>query len=256
MNNGGTSMQNRETDSLYFSYLINLYTISGDLETVEEIRNIKLKYPTFPFENYVKGVFIDAHITYYGMDFLLATSKLRDATIYNYGLNGQNEKNKVQLLLILDNLKHLSNDFVVNDNFNLMNLEKINTILTEIEIFEFINAIINKPNGVNIIKNIINKKTGYYNIQFLANIFDLLGREQFILKYMCDENFYNFISVINNNYLNTNCRIEDFIRKYDKYSEVFIKLNNQNLNAERTNKLNAALFASRILPFDIKTVEV
>lgn len=71
-------MQNRETDSLYFSYLINLYTISGDLETVEEIRNIKLKYPTFPFENYVKGVFIDAHITYYGMDFLLATSKLRD----------------------------------------------------------------------------------------------------------------------------------------------------------------------------------
>ena len=73
---------------------------------------------------------------------------------------------------------------------------------------------------------------------------------------MCDENFYNFISVIDNNYLNTNCRIEDFIRKYDKYSEVFIKLNNQNLNAERTNKLNAALFASRILPFDIKTVEV
>jgi hypothetical protein len=248
-------MQNQEMDSLYFSYLINLYTSSGELETVEEIRNIKLKYPTFPFENYVKGVFTDAHITYYGMDFLLATSKLRDATIYNYGLNGQNEKNKVQFLLISDNLKRLSNDFVVNDNFSLIDLEKINAILSEMDVFEFINVVIGKPNGVNIIKDIINKKTGYYNIQFLSNNFDLLGREQYILKYICDENFYKFISVIDNNYLNTNNRIEDFIQKYDKYSEVFTKLNNQNLNAERTNKLNAALFASRILPFDIKTVE-
>lgn len=248
-------MQNQETDSLYFSYFINLYTSSGDLEAVEEIRNIKLKYPTFPFENYVKGVFTDAHITYYGLDFLLATSKLRDATIYNYGLNGQNEKNKVQLLLISSNLKRLSNEFAINDNFSLVDLEKINVILTEMDIFEFINAIVNKPNGINIIKDIINKNTEYYNIQFLSNNFDLLGREQFILKYVCDENFYKFISVIDNNYLNTNIRVEEFLQKYDKYSDVFTKLNNQNLNAERTNKLNAALFASYILPFDIKTID-
>lgn len=248
-------MQNSEMDNLYFSYLINLYTDSGDLETVDEIRNIKLKYPTFPFENYVKGVFTDAHIEYYGMEFLLATSKLRDADIYNYGLNGRNEKNKVQLLLVSNNLKRLCNDFVVNDNFSLIDLENINTILTEMDIFEFFNVIINKKSGVNIIKNIINKKTEYYNIQFLANNFDLIGREQFILKYICDENFYKFISVIDNNYLNTNIKLENFIQKYDKYSEIFTKLNNQNLNAERTNKLNAALFASYILPFDIKTVD-
>ena len=148
-------MQNQETDSLYFSYFINLYTNSGDLEAVEEIRNIKLKYPTFPFENYVKGVFTDAHITYYGLDFLLATSKLRDATIYNYGLNGQNEKNKVQLLLISSNLKRLSNEFAINDNFSLVDLEKINVILTEMDIFEFINAIVNKPNGIKILNIII-----------------------------------------------------------------------------------------------------
>ena len=248
-------MQNHEMDSLYFSYLINLYTSSSDFETVEEIKNVKLKYPTFPFENYVKGVFTDAHITYYGMDFLLATSKLRDAAIYQYGLNGQNEKNKVQLLLVSNNLKRLSNEFVVNDNFSLMDLEGINTVLTEMDIFDFLNAIINKKNGVNIIKNIINKKTEYYNIQFLVNNFDLIGREQSISKYLSDENFYKFISVIDNNYLKTSTRVEDFIQKYDKYSEIFTKLNNQNLNTERTNKLNAALFASDILPFNIKTIE-
>lgn len=248
-------MQNQEMDSLYFSYLINLYTSSNDLETVNEIENIKLKYPTFPFENYVKGVFTDAHIKYYGMEFLLVTSKLQDAAIYNYGLNGQNEKNKVQLLLVSNNLKHLDNEFVVNDNFSLMDLENINSVLTEMDIFEFFNAIINKKNGVNVIKNIINKETEYYNIRFLTNNFDLIGREQSILKYISDQNFYKFISVIDNNYLNTSIRVEDFIQKYDKYSEVFTKLNNQNLNAERTNKLNTALFASNVLPFDIKTVE-
>ncbi len=248
-------MQNNEMNSLYFNYLINLYTDSRDMETVDEIRNIKLKYPTFPFENYVKGVFTDAHIAYYGMEFLLATSNLRDATIYSYGLNGQKEKNKVQLLLVSNNLKHLVNEFVVNDNFDLIDLEKINTVLVEIDILQFLNAIISKKNGVKIIKNIIEKKTEYYNIQFLANNFDLIGRENFILKYISDENFYKFISVIDNNYLNTNTKIENFIQKYDNYSEIFTKLNDQNLNAERTNKLNAALFASYILPFDIKTVE-
>ncbi len=248
-------MQNHGMDNVYFNYLINLYTSYGDLETVDEVKNIKLKYSTFPFEKYVKGVFTDAHIKYYGMDFLLATSNLRDAEIYKYGLNGQNEKNKVQLSLVSNNLKRLSNEFVVNDNFDLLDLEKLNTILTEMDIYEFFNIVISKDSGVNIVKNIINKKTEYYNLQFLAKNFDLTCKEQLILRYIRDENFYKFISVIDNNYLNTSTKLEDFIQKYDKYSEVFTKLNNQDLNTERTNKLNAALFASYIFPFNIKTVE-
>lgn len=247
-------MMNDGFNDIYFSYLINLYTNYNDITAINEIKILKLKFPKFPFEKYVKGIFVDEHIAYYGMDFLLATSKFKDAELYNYGLRGKREKEKVEFLLTLDNLKRLNNAFAMTEEISIDDLKKINNLLKETDISDFLNLLVTNVNGLSIIKNILSKKHEYYNIIFLANHFELNGRQNSILDYVCDIEFYFFINMIDENYLNTSMSVENLIQKYKNYLRISKSFRLEELDDKSIQKLNSAIFASSIISFDIKTI--
>lgn len=249
----GTIMMNERFNDIYFSYLINLYTDYNDLDAIKEIKSLKLKYPNFPFERYTKGIFTDEHISYYSMDFLLATSKFKEAELYNYGLQGKSEKDKVELFLTLDNLKKLNNSFAMAEEISLDDLKKIDSLLKETDISDFLNLLVTNVNGLFIIQNILCKKYEYYNIMFLANHFELNGRQNSILDYVCDKDFYYFINIIDDNYLDTSMSVESFIQLYKNYMKTPKAFKLEKLDDISIQKLNSAIFASSIICFDIET---
>lgn len=232
---------------LHYSYLLGLYSANNDNETLEELHYLNENYKNFPFEKFVAGVYKKEIIEYYGLEFLIKTSKYRTIDIFRYGMLGGDEKTKVIFFLENPNFKKVNEDLV--KFFDLTQLKEISELLKGFYISSFINYCV-EHGYLSLITNVIARKIEYQNLKFLYEYFDIENSNELVLSIISSEEFNSFIKYIDTKYLNSSLKLKEFLILYKNYRIYFEKIPHESINIHK-DKLNAALFSGSIINFNL-----
>lgn len=243
-------MHDYELANLHYSYLIGLYKANDDNEVLEELNFLKNNYKRFPFDKFVAGVFKKDIIDEYSLEFLIKTSKHRSSSIYRYGMVGEEEKEKVIYFLNSSNMNKITEETV--KFLNLIELKRLNDILEKYKLNSFVNFCIDRGKE-KLLKQVLNEKDSLEILKFLYNYFEIINSNDSITKVLANNNFLNFIGIIDTKFINSSFTVNEFINRFlsnEKYIESAI----MSLSKDELKKLSIAFFASNELPLSFEVV--
>ena len=237
-------MHDYELANLHYSYLTGLYSASNDDEVIEELKYLKKNYKNFPFERFVAGVFKKEIIEAYSLEFLIKTSKHRSSSIYLYGMQGEEEKEKVIYFLNNSNMSKVTEETV--KYLDLIELKKLSDILKRFNLSSFVNFCIDREKE-KFLKLILSKGESLEILKFLYNYFDITNSNQVITKILDNINFLKFIEIIDTKFINSSFTVSEFINRF-LLNEKYIVNILYSSSKEDLKKLNVAFFSSDEIP--------
>ena len=210
-------MEKYKESDLYYTYWKNTYF--SNEEVLNELDFLKKNYPDFPFELFVKNVFTKELIDFYGLDFLLATSKFKSSSIYKYGMLSSENLSKLKLYLSDENLKRINCDYLFNLSYD--KFLKLKNVVLSSKYVDFFNWLIKNDKDFSIVNKIINKENSYYIMEKVLSLFKVCGKFDVLLKYIDDSRFLFFLNNLDSSFLLSNSDLSDYIKKFEYISELF-----------------------------------
>ena len=232
-------MSNSERN-MYYKHNMSMY--GNNASIVEELKYLWDNYPDYDFYRFNPGYYKEKYLKKYGFEIVNKLASNYKDGILEYGLENENNYKKVKFYCE-SKLFNLDAAIVLSDYITLDDMKYMDKLLNNMD-YEVVFKKANDESSVHLLKEIIYDEKSLKNISFIGAHFDVYYVYDNFFEIVKSDDFYEFISKIDDSYLKSDDNINNLFDMFDLYKNNNLK----NLNKEI---LNDYLFNYNNLKYEI-----
>lgn len=232
-------MANSERN-MYYKHNMSMY--GNNASIVEELKYLWDNYPDYDFYRFNPGYYKEKYLKKYGFEIVNKLASNYKDGILEYGLENENNYKKVKFYCE-SKLFNLDAAIVLSDYITLDDMKYMDKLLNNMD-YEVVFKKANDESSVHLLKEIIYDEKSLKNISFIGAHFDVYYVYDNFFEIVKSDDFYEFISKIDDSYLKSDDNINNLFDMFDLYKNNNLK----NLNKEI---LNDYLFNYNNLKYEI-----
>ena len=232
-------MANSERN-MYYKHNMSMY--GNNASIVEELKYLWDNYPDYDFYRFIPDFYKEKYLKKYGFEIVNKLASNYKDGILEYGLENENNYKKVKFYCE-SKLFNLDAAIVLSDYITLDDMKYMDKLLNNMD-YEVVFKKANDESSVHLLKEIIYDEKSLKNISFIGAHFDVYYVYDNFFEIVKSDDFYEFISKIDDSYLKSDDNINNLFDMFDLYKNNNLK----NLNKEI---LNDYLFNYNNLKYEI-----
>ena len=232
-------MSNSERN-MYYKHNMSMY--GNNASIVEELKYLWDNYPDYDFYRFIPDFYKEKYLKKYGFEIVNKLASNYKDGILEYGLENENNYKKV-MFYCESKLFNLDVAIVLSDYITLDDMKYMDKLLNNMD-YEVVFKKANDESSVHLLKEIIYDEKSLKNISFIGAHFDVYYVYDNFFEIVKSDDFYEFISKIDDSYLKSDDNINNLFDMFDLYKNNNLK----NLNKEI---LNDYLFNYNNLKYEI-----